>query len=67
MEFKDDIMLADLVLDKIQQYVEQYDSYRYNVATHGMALIVDLSAVSFMQTLQKRIIDKGFMEPHNQD
>lgn len=67
MEFKDDMQLADLVLDKIQSYVEQYESYRYNVSIHGMSLIVDLSAVSFMQTLQKRIIDRGFMEPHNQD
>lgn len=67
MEFKFDDELADLVLDKIQWYVEEFQPYREHLVKYGMAIVVDLSAGSFMQTFMNRIYDRGVKDPAQQD
>lgn len=67
MEFKMDDELADLVLDRIQWYCDEWQPYREHIKRYGLAIVVDLSAGSFMQTMMNQIYNRGIRNPEQQD
>lgn len=66
-QIKTDKELADLVLDKIQEYAEKYSTYRHYISNYGMKIIVDLSAASFMQVFVERIYHRARIDSSQMD